>query len=109
MKDRIRRHETDAPIAAQATPAPAPELPVNVKDHCGPHIKTALDRLIWLATNAKSEATQLAACNALLDRSLGKPVQALGFDPEMPDGARLNINVTTIELVPGKAAVRDAQ
>jgi hypothetical protein len=40
----------------------------------------AIQRLAYLAQHAESEAAQVAACNSLLDRGLGKAVQPVVSD-----------------------------
>src|SRR5262249_27913662 len=55
------------------------------------HTAEAIDRLVrWMRTsNAKAS---VAACNALLDRGWGKPVQAITAN----DGARMDVNIDEV-------------
>jgi hypothetical protein len=47
---------------------------------CEPCRTAAIMRLGCLAENAEREETHVAACNALLDRGLGKPLQPVVSD-----------------------------
>ena len=47
------------------------------------YAKVALDRLVWLVTNAESHNTQLAAALALLDRGFGRPTQTLDVNADI--------------------------
>jgi hypothetical protein len=49
----------------------------------------AVERLAWLAAHGKPDAVQVAACVAILDRGLGRPVQTL--QAEGPGNLIVNI------------------
>lgn len=67
----------------------------EVKSLALKHAPAALKELARLASKAESEAARVAACNAILDRAMGKPKQALvgGDDDDAP------VRFQRIELV----------
>ena len=57
------------------------------------HAPEVIAQLVKLAKTAESEAARVAACNAVLDRAMGKPKQPLvgGGDDDAPISTRLTV------------------
>ena len=53
-----------------------PEIRAMALKHC----PAALDTIVYLAANAETEATRLAAAKELLDRAYGKPRQSIAAE-----------------------------
>jgi hypothetical protein len=53
-----------------------PEIKALAMKHC----PAALETIVYLATNAETEATRLAAAKELLDRAYGKSRQAIAAE-----------------------------
>ncbi len=52
----------------------------SFRDAAQVHALTALEALVWLTANAKSEAVRVSAANAVIDRAHGRPASgAKGF------------------------------
>lgn len=58
-------------------PSGRPKVDATITDLARKHCPGALKELAKIATKGKSEQARVAACNALLDRGYGKPVQQL--------------------------------
>ena len=59
----------------------------DVRQYAGKYTKQAIEGLYKLATSAESEQARVASWNAILDRAVGKPAQAVTG----PEGEALNI------------------
>jgi hypothetical protein len=49
----------------------------ELKEYAGQFTKQAVDALVRIMAKGKSEQARVAAANALLDRAVGKPAQAI--------------------------------
>jgi hypothetical protein len=49
----------------------------ELKEYAGQFTRQAVDALVRIMAKGKSEQARVAAANALLDRAVGKPAQAL--------------------------------
>lgn len=67
----------------------------SVKALAQQHGPDAIERLAHLMMKAESEAAQVAAANAILDRAYGKPKQALvgGDDEDSPIKTALTVHI----------------
>lgn len=69
----------------------------ELKAYAGQYTTEAVDALVKIMRKGKTEQARVAAANAILDRAVGKPPQALTGD----DGAPLVPNVFTVNLHSG--------
>ena len=74
-----------------ANPGGRPKGQHRIKELALERCPEALDILFELARTAESEPARVSACNAILDRGLGKPVQAITGE----DGGPIRISMLT--------------
>lgn len=65
-------------------PGGRPKEAAEVKALARSHSKAAVEKLVALMLSSADERTVIAACNAILDRGLGKPTQVVAGDDELP-------------------------
>lgn len=58
-------------------PSGRPKIVAEIQELARQHCQSAIKSLAQIATKGESEPARVAACNALLDRGYGKPVQQL--------------------------------
>lgn len=88
-------------------PGGRPKESAEVKRLARQHCEAAVAKLVELMSSS-NESISLAAANALLDRGVGKPAQAITGDDEAPPiKVRGLIEFVTAMAVSGEAPVSD--
>ncbi len=72
------------------------KLTAEIKALAGKHTAAAIKELARLAQHAETEAARVAACKELLDRAVGKAVQAHGGADDAPPIVH-EIKVTVVD------------
>lgn len=82
----------------------------NGRPKMSPEVKAALEKNTMKAINiliklmgSKDEDIKLKAANSILDRSLGKPTQTIGGDPENP----LQSSIVILPAKNGRVVIPD--
>lgn len=79
-------------------PGGRPKDIAEVRELARTHTSAALDTLVQIARDGKSENARIAASSALLDRGWGRPTQPLSGDDDMPPlGPALHLTIETVE------------
>jgi hypothetical protein len=89
---------------ASPNPGGRPRQLADVRDLARQHTEEAVECLVRIMRDSKSEAAQVAAANAILDRGWGKATQPLTGDGLPPEPFIVKVNLHSQEEIEERCA-----